>query len=148
MSLPDILIASAALENANLVALGISHAYVNPPEAIMDFPVAIRYAVAPDEMSASRLMGRYNIFNFNIEVHFARGVLQESYANALACIQPYQDLYAANLSISGSCDVSEFRVPPFDGPMELRMKDGIPVTLGIVFYMRAKEILDDITVTL
>jgi len=150
MTLPAILTASAALENANLAALGIKHAYDEPPEAldVHNLPVAVRYSEGAPQMSASRFLGRYNIWHFKIEVHFPRGVLQESYAMALACIEPYQTLYAANLSISGSCDVSGFREPACSEPMYLRFKEGHPVTVGIIFYLWAKEMLDDITVSL
>ena len=75
MSLPAILAASAALENLNLVALGINHAYDEPPEVLTDLPVAIRFAEPTARMEASDLMGRYNIFHFKIEVHLARGIL-------------------------------------------------------------------------
>lgn len=150
MSLPAILTASAALENANLVALGINHAYDEPPEAldVHNLPVAVRYSEGGAQMSASRLLGRYNIYNFKIEVHFPRGVLQEAVALTLPCIRAYQDLYAGNLSISGTCDVCNFREPAFEGPVLLRYKEGHPVTIGIVFYMWAKEMLDDVTVNL
>jgi hypothetical protein len=148
MSLPAILTASAALENANLVALGINHAYDEPPEVILDFPVAVRFAEATEQMEASDLLGRYNLYNFKIEVHFPRGVLQESTATALACIRAYQNLYAANLSIGSTCDVSGFRKPACSGPVWLRYGPGKVESEGIIFYMWAKEMLDDITVSL
>jgi len=148
MSLPEILAASAALENLNLVALGINHAYDEPPEVLTDLPVAIRFAEPTPRMEASDLMGRYNIFHFKIEVHLARGILLESYANALPVIRAYQDLYAGNLSISGTCDVCGFREPACDGPVRLRYGTETVETIGIVFYLWAKEILDDITVNL
>ena len=148
MSLPAILTASAALENANKVALGINHAYDEPPEALMDLPVAVRFAEPTPQMEASDLMGRYNLFNFKIEVHLARGVILESYANALPMIRRYQNLYAANLSIGGTCDVSGFREPACEGPVRLRYGTEALETVGIIFYMWAKEILDDITVEL
>ena len=148
MSLPLIFAAMAALENANSVALGINHAYAPPPEVFTDLPVAVRYNETPEFLTASRLLGRYNKYHIKVELHFARGVLQESYPVALACIEPFQVLYANNLSISGTCDVSRFREPPYDGPMYLRHKEGQPITIGIIFYMWAKEMLDDITVNL
>jgi len=146
MSLPAILAASAALENLNLVALGINHAYDEPPEVLTDLPVAIRFAEPTPRMEASDLMGRYNIFHFKIEVHLARGILQDSYASALSVIRAYQNLYAANLSIGGTCDVCGFREPACEGPVRLRYGTDVVETIGIVFYMWAKEILDDITV--
>ena len=148
MSLPAILAASAALENLNLVALGINHAYDEPPEVLTDLPVAIRFAEPTARMEASDLMGRYNIFHFKIEVHLARGILQDSYASALSVIRAYQNLYAANLSIGGTCDVCGFREPACEGPVRLRYGTDVVETIGIVFYMEAKEILDDITVSL
>ena len=148
MSLPAILAASAALENLNLVALGINHAYDEPPEVLTDLPVAIRFAEPTARMEASDLMGRYNIFHFKIEVHLARGILQDSYASALSVIRAYQNLYAANLSIGGTCDVCGFREPACEGPVRLRYGTDVVETIGIVFYMEAKEILDDITVGL
>jgi|GEM_PF-2769792 len=150
MSLPLILTASAALENANLAALGINYAYDEPPEAldVHNLPVAVRYSEGAPQMSASRLLGRYNIYHFKIEVHFPRGVLQEAVKLTLPCIRAYQDLYAGNLSISTTCDVSGFREPAFEGPVLLRYKEGMPVTVGIIFYLWAKEMLDDITVNL
>jgi len=111
-------------------------------------PVAVRYNETPEFMTASRQMGRYNKYYIKVELHFPRGVLQESYALALACIEPYQNLYAANLSISGTCDVCNFREPPYDGPLELRYKEGHPVTIGVIFYLWVKEMLDDVTVNL
>jgi len=146
MSLPAILAASAALENLNLVALGINHAYDEPPEVLTDLPVAIRFAEPTQRMEASDSMGRYNIFHFKIEVHLARGILQDSYASALSVIRAYQNLYAANLSIGGTCDVCGFREPACEGPVRLRYGTDVVETIGIVFYMEAKEILDDITV--
>jgi len=89
MSLPAILTASAALEEANKVALGINHAFDTPPETLADLPVAVRFAEGTAQLHGSRLLGRYNIWNFKIEVHLARGVLLESYATALAVIQAY-----------------------------------------------------------
>ncbi len=148
MSLPTILTASAALENANLVALGINHAFDTPPETLTDLPVSVRFAEGTARMEASDLMGRYNIWHFKIEVHLARGVLPESYATALNVIEAYQNLYAANLSISGTCDVCGFREPACDGPVLLRYGTETVETIGVVFYMWAKEILDDITVAL
>jgi len=148
MSLPAILTASAVLEEANKVALGINHAYDEPPEAIMDLPVAIRYSEGAPFMSASRLLGRYNLYDFKIEVHFARGVLQEAVEDTLPVIEAYQMLYANNLSISGTCDVSGFREPAMEGPLVLRYKEGHDITIGIIFYLWAKEMLDDITVNL
>lgn len=148
MSLPAILTASAVLENANKVPLGISHAYDEPPETLTDFPVAIRFAELAAQLHGSRLMGRYNLFQFKIEVHLARGVLQESYNTALQVIEAYQDLYTANLSISGTCDVSGFREPACEGPVYLRYGTPLVESIGIIFYLWAKEILDDITVSL
>lgn len=148
MSLPAILTASAALENANKVALGINHAFDEPPEVLLDFPVAVRFAESTPQMEASDLLGRYNLFHFKIEVHLARGELLESYANALALIRAYQNLYAANLSIGSTCDVSGFREPACSGPVWLRYGPGKVESIGVVFYMWAKEILDDITVAL
>ena len=148
MSLPAILTASAALENANKVALGINHAFDTPPENLADLPVAVRFSEGAPQLEASRLMGRYNLFHFKIEVHLARGVLLESYATALAVIQAYQTLYAGNLSISATCDVSGFREPACEGPVRMRYGTGTIETIGVVMYMWAKEILDDIVVDL
>lgn len=151
MSLPLILTASATLENANLVALGINHAYDTPPETLVgaNLPISVRFAEPTAQMSASRLLGRYNIYHFNIEVHFARGVLQESVANVLPIIRAYQDLYANNLSILTTCDVSGFREPACTGPIVLRYRPGDKATtIGIIFHMWAKEMLDPITVNL
>lgn len=148
MSLPAILTASAALENANKVALGINHAFDTPPENLADLPVAVRFSEGAPQLEASRLMGRYNLFHFKIEVHLARGVLLESYATALAVIQAYQTLYAGNLSISATCDVSGFREPACEGPVRMRYGTETIETIGVVFYLYAKEILDDITVDL
>jgi len=150
MSLPAILTASAALETANKAALGINHAYDEPPEALdaHNLPVAVRYSEGAEFMTASRQMGRYNKYHFKIEVHFPRGVLQEAVKLTLPVIRAYQDLYAANLTISGTCDVCNFREPPYEGPVLLKYKEGAPVTVGIIFYLWAKEMLDDITVNL
>ena len=148
MSLPAILTASAALENVNKVALGINHAFDTPPSVLLDLPVAVRFAEQTPRMEASRLLGRYNIFHFKIEVHLARGVLPESYATALNVIRAYQDLYAGNLSISATCDVCGFREPACEGPVRMRYGTETVESIGVVFYLWAKEILDDITVNL
>jgi len=150
MSIPAILTAMATLETANRAALGINHAYDTPPEAldVHNLPVAVRYLDGIPQLSASRLMGRYNIYDVNIEVHFPRGVLQEAVALTLPVIEAYQTLYANNLSISGTCDVSGFREPACSPPMVLRFKEGHPVTIGVILYMWIKEMLDDITVNL
>ena len=148
MSLPAILTASAALENANRVALGINNAFDTPPETLHDLPVALRFAESTPTMHGSASMGRYNIYNFKIEVHWPRGVLLEAVAQCFPTIRAYQDLYTANLSISGTCDVSGFREPACEGPLWLKYGTDAVETIGIIFYMWCKEILDDITVEL
>lgn len=148
MPVPTILTASAALENANKATLGINHAFDEPPEIFTDLPVAVRFAEPAVQMHGSRLIGRYNLYNFKIEVHLARGVIQESIENAFAVIRAYQDLYTQNLSISGTCDVSGFREPACEGPVRLKYGPDVDETIGIIFYMWAKEILDDIIVDL
>jgi len=148
MSLPAILTASAALENANRVALGINHAFDTPPEILSDLPVSVRFAESTPMMHGSGMMGRYNIYNFKIEVHWPRGILLEAVEKCFPTIRAYQDLYTANLSISGTCDVSGFREPACDGPVRLKYGPESEETIGIIFYMWAKEILDDITVAL
>ena len=149
MSLPNILTASAALENTNLAALGIKHAFDTPPEALTALPVAVRFAEGTAQMHASRSMGRYNIWNFKIEVHWPRGVIWEAVAQCFPTIEAYQTLYSANLSISASCDVSGFREPACEGPVVLRYSPiDATETIGVIFYLWAKEILDDITVAL
>ena len=146
MSLPAILTASAALENANLAALGINHAFDTPPEVLTDFPVSVRFAERAEQLHGSRSMGRYNLYHFKIEVHWPRGILHEGVQQCFGTIEAYQNLYTANLSISGTCDVSGFREPACEGPVRLKYGSNTPETIGIIFYMWAKEILDDITV--
>lgn len=151
MSLPAILTASAALENADaaLAALGFRQAFDEPPETIMQsIPCSVRFPEPAPQMSASRLLGRYNIHNFKIEFHFPRGVLHSAVEDLLPVIEAVQNLYAGNLTISGTCDVSGFREPAYEGPIEVRYASGQPITLAIIFYMWAKEMLDDITVNL
>ena len=150
MSLPAILTASAALENANLAALGITYAFDTPPETLNGsrLPVSVRFAEATEQLHGSRLMGRYNLFNFKIEVHWPRGVLLEAVALCFPTIEAFQDLYTANLSINGTCDVSGFRSPAVEGPLRLRYMSDTVETIGFIFHMWAKEILDDITVDL
>ena len=148
MSLPIILTASAALENDNKTALGIEYAYDAPPETLTTLPVSVRFGEQAWQLHGSRFLGRYNLWHFKIEVHLARGELMDSMPNALAVIEAYQTLYTANLSISSTCDVSGFREPACEGPVRLRYGPEIPVTIGVIFYMWAKEILDDITVDL
>jgi len=149
MPLPVILTASAALENANLAALGITHAFDTPPEVLTDLPMAVRFAEGTPQMHGNRLRGQYNLYNFKIEVHWPRGVIWEAVAQCFPTIEAYQDLYAANLNISGTCDVSGFREPACEGPVVLRYSPiDATETIGVIFYMWAKEILDDITVAL
>ena len=150
MPLPTILTASAALENANLAALGITHAFDTPPETLdgAKLPVAVRFPEGTPQLEGSRLLGRYNLYNWKIEVHWPRADLQKAVANCFPTIRAYQDLYMANLSISGTCDVSGFREPGCEGPVRLRYGPDVVETIGIIFYMWSKEILDDITVEL
>ena len=148
MSLPAILTASAALENANLAALGITHAFDTPPEVLTDLPVSLRFAESTPQLHGSRLMGRYNIYDFKIEVHWPRGVLPEGIQQCYDTMEAYQDLYSANLSIGGTCDVSGFREPAVEGPVYLRYGTAAVETIGFIFHLWAKEILDDITVAL
>lgn len=148
MSLPAILTASAALENANLAALGIKHAFDTPPETLTDLPVAVRFAEGTPQMHGSRMMGRYNLYNFKIEVHWPRGVLWEGIEQCFGTVEAYQDLYAANLNIGATCDVSGFREPAVEGPVYLRYGTPAVETIGFIFYMWAKEILDDLWVDL
>lgn len=156
MSLPAILTASAALEQADpaLGLLGFRHAFDEPPETIMQsIPCSVRFPEPADQLHGSRLIGRYNLHNFKIEFHVARGVLHSAVANALPYIEAVQNLYTANLSIKdalgvATCDVSGFRSPAYEGPVEVRYGSGQPITIAIIFYMWAKEILQDITVSL
>lgn len=147
MTLPAILTASAALENANLVALGIKHAYDEPPEVLSDLPVSVRFA-EPSALHGSRLLGRYNIYHWKIEVHWPRGNLWEAVEQCFPTIRAYQDLYTANLTIGGSNDVTTFREPGCEGPVVLWYGTGNVETIGVIFYMQSKEMLDDITVDL
>lgn len=147
MTIEAILSASAALENANLATLGIAIAHDEPPEQLMDLPAAVRFSEGAEQLHGSRLIGRYNLYNWKIEVHFPRGVLQEAVELVLPVIRAYQDLYMGNLSISGTCDVNNFREPAYEGPVVLRYPRS-EETIGVIFYMQAKEILDDITVDL
>ena len=148
MSLPAILTASAALENTNLAALGIKHAFDMPPEVLTDLPVAVRFAEGTAQMHASRSMGRYNIYNFKIEVHWPRGVLSEGVEQCFDTVRAFQELYTAHLSILASCDVSGFRSPAVEGPLYLRYGTSAVETIGFIFYLWAKEIRDDISVSL
>ena len=148
MPLPVILTASATLENANLAALGIKHAFDTPPEVLTDLPISMRFAEPSPELHGDRLVGRHNIYEFKIEVHWPRGVLQEGVQQCFGTIEAYQDLYSANLNIGGTCDVSGFREPAAEGPVYLRYGTPAVETVGFIFYMWAKEILDDITVAL
>ena len=148
MSLPAILTASAALENANLAALGIKHAFDTPPEVLTDLPISMRFAEATRQLHGSRLMGRYNIYEFKIEVHWPRGVLHEGVQQCFDTMRALQELYTAHLSILGSCDVSGFREPAVEGPLLLTYGTPAVETIGFIFHLWAKEILDDITVAL
>ena len=151
MSLPAILTASAALEQVDpaLALLGFRKAFDEPPEVIMQsIPCSLRFPEPADQLHGSEFLGRYNIHNFKIEFHVARGVLHSAVANALPYIEAVQNLYTANLSISGTCDVSGFRSPAYEGPVEVRYGSNQPITIAIIFYMWAKELLDDITVNL
>lgn len=151
MSLPAILTASAVLENADagLATLGFKHAFDEPPETIMQsLPCSVRFPEPGSILQASRLMGRYNIHNFKVEFHWPRGVSWKAVENILPVIDAVQTLYAANLSIGSTCDVCVFRDPAYEGPMLVRYSEGQPITLAVIFYFEAKEILDDIAVTL
>jgi hypothetical protein len=151
MSLPAILTASAALENANKAALGITYAFDTPPETLTGskLPISLRFCEAVQTMGGSRLLGRYNIYHWKIEVHWPRGVIHEAIAQCFGTIRAYQDLYTAHLSISGTCNVSGFREPACEGPFWLKYgSSNVVETIGFVFHLWSKEILDDITVAL
>ena len=150
MPINTILTASAALENANLAALGITHAFDEPPETLKGsrLPVSVRFSEGAPMLHGSRLLGRYNLYNWKLEVHWPRGVLQSAVEQCFPTVRAYQDLYTANLSISGTCDVNLFRDPSMEGPVYLRYGPDDVDTIGFIFYFVAKEILDDITVEL
>jgi hypothetical protein len=149
LTLANIFTKSAALEEVNKATLGITHAYDDSPETIGlgNFPAAIRYPKSGD-FEHSRGLGRHNIHHFVVEVHIERGRpggLAECEKRARVFIEKYQNLYAGNLSISGTCDVSGFDKPSWEyGYLEW----GDEKTIGVRFYMWAKEMLDSITVNL
>jgi hypothetical protein len=148
MTLPAILTASAALENANKVALGIKNAFDTPPEVLTDLPVSVRFAEPTAQLEGSLLLGRYNLYHWKIEVHWPRGLLWEAVAQCFPTIRAYQNLYMAHLSVLGTNDVTGFRKPGCEGPVFLRYGPDAVETIGVIFYMWSKEMLEDITVAL
>ena len=147
MSLDNILRQTAAIEEANKVTLGLRQVHDRCPEELHSFPCSLRYARTGD-FHHSRGLGRHNIHHFVIEVHLQRarpGGLAEAERRAIVMIERYQNLYAANLSLNGSCDVSNFELPSYEyGRLEWH---GIE-TFGVRFRLWAKEMLDPITVNL
>jgi len=147
MSLANILSQSADLEEAAKATLGIAHAYDESPEELRYWPCSVRYPRTGD-LEYSLGLGAKSLHHFIIEVHFERGRpggLAECEAKARVLIERYRDLYAANLTIGGSCDTSGFDKPSYEyGRLEWA---GIE-TIGIRFNLWAKEMLDGLTVSL
>lgn len=147
MSLATILTQSAALEQAARATLGIAHAYDEAPEELRYWPCTVRYPRTGD-LEYSLGLGAKSIHHFVIEVHFERGRpggLAACEALARVTIEKFRDLYAANLTINGSCDRSEFDKPSYEYG---ELKWGVTDTIGVRFFLWAKEMLDGITVKL
>lgn len=147
MSLDNILRQTAAIEEAAKATLGLKQVHDRCPEELMSTPCSLRYARS-GEFHHSRGLGKHNIHHFVIEVHWPRGLpggLAEAERRAIVMIERFQILYAANLSLNASCDVSNFDLPSWEyGELEWAGTD----TFGIRFYVWAKEMLDSITVNL
>jgi len=149
MTLANILTQTAALEEANKVALGIKKAYDDAPEDIGpgQYPAAIRYPRTGD-LEYSLGLGAKSVHHFIVEVHLQRGRpggLAECEKRARVLIEKYRDLYAANLSLNGSCDTSGMDKPSYEyGFLEW----GETTNIGVRFNIWAKEMLDGITVSL
>lgn len=145
MTLKNILTQSAALEQAARATLGIAHAYDEATETPRYWPFSARYPDTGD-LEYSLGLGAKSMHHFIIEVHFERarpGGLAACEALARATIEKFRDLYAANLTIKGSCDRSGFDKPSY----EYRAMDWYGTkTIGVRFHMFAKEMLDGITV--
>jgi len=148
MSADNILSQTAAIEGANKAILGIKQVHDEAPDALPTLPCSLRY-LRRGNFSASRGLGRHNIHHFIVEVHLARarpGGLPEADKRARKLPERFQDLYANNLSLNGSCDVSGFEEENswVYGALDWMGEE----TIGVRFYMWAKEMLDPITVNL
>jgi len=150
----DIRNATAALEEVNKAALGLRKVYVEPPDSLEQFPCSVRYTSGPGTLRHSRGLGQDNIYRWVIEVHHRRaqiGGLQFVDREVTPFIERFQELYAQNLSLTGTCDVSGFGNSPDDaeGSYEFFSAEWNGVkTLGVRFNMWAKYMLAPITVDL
>lgn len=149
----DIRDASAALEEANRMTLGLEKVYSRPPESLEQFPCSVRYTLS-GTLRHSLGLGQDNIYRFVIEVHTERarpGGLQWADEVLMPFVERFQELYAQNLSISGTCDVSGFGRGPYEEDLAFEFLEaewnGVK-TLCCRFYMWAKYMLAPITVDL
>ena len=145
----DILRATAALEQANIADLGLNKVYDRPPDSLERFPCSIRYGIA-GTLRASLGLGQDNIYRFRIEVFTERaraGGLQFADSILMPFVEAYQELYAANLSILGTCDVSGFDTEG-DSFFFLEVEFNEVKLLRLRFEMWAKYMLAPITVSL
>jgi len=147
MSMDNILTQQAAIEQAARATLGIAHAYDEAPDELRYWPCSVRYLRTGD-LEYSKALGGKSIHHWIVEVHFERarpGGLAECDKRARVMIERFRDLYAANLSLNGSCDVSGFDKPSWEyGRLEWTGTD----TIGFRMYVWAKEMLDGLTVEL
>lgn len=135
--LSDVLSATAAIETAAMASLGLRRVYNTPPEALEIFPCSVRYARS-GSLTASKGFGRHNLHHFIIEVHLERarpGGLQITDALARPFVEKFHELYAANLSLNGTCEYCTFEDVSYEaGGLSWGKVD----TYGIRFYLWAK----------
>lgn len=144
-----ILRATAELEQANIADLGLEKVYDRPPEVLERFPCSVRYGTR-GTLRASAGLGQENIYRFRIEVHTKRaeiGGLQYAEEILGQFVEAYQELYAANMSILGSCDYATFEEEA-DSYEYLEGEWNGVKTRFVRFNMWAKFMLAPITVSL
>jgi len=147
MSLSNILTQSAAIEEAAKATLGIAHAYDESPDELGWWPCTVRYPRTGD-LEYSKGLGGKSIHHWVVEVHFERariGGLERCEALARATVERFRDVYARNLTLNGSCDISGFDKPSWEYG---RLIWADTETIGVRFYLWAKEMLDSVSVEL
>lgn len=148
-ALDAIMRATAALEQANIAALGLTKVYDRPPDVLEKFPCSVRYSTA-GTLRASLGLGQDNIHRFRIEVHTERariGSIAFAEEILVPFVERYQELYAANLSLSGTADVSNFDTEG-DSYRILEGEWNGTKTYFLRFELWAKYMLAPITVSL
>jgi len=136
----DILKASADLEEENKNTLGLKKVcrWEDIPESISDFPCSIRYA----EEGITKVgagFGKTAHRRFYVEVLMRRGHVPDTMATLIPMIEGFEDLYASDLSLGGTCDQLEFLEPFWRfGEREYPEASG-QKHLILLFHFEAKE---------